>query len=149
MIKTFRGLLADGGQNIIRLSTKKGKIGYKVIKFELFPNVPGENEYRSLVQIFKVVQTSVPDDAGTCDFSNNQLLAAGFLALGAALDESVSLMTIFDNDIVNQDIYITHTQQAGGEPINYYLELEVMNLSDNATVVSTLRSIRMNPQVGG
>ena len=30
MIKTFRGILADGDQNKIRLTTKKGKIGYKI-----------------------------------------------------------------------------------------------------------------------
>jgi len=33
VVKTFRGLLADGGQDRIRLSTIKGKVGYKIAKF--------------------------------------------------------------------------------------------------------------------
>ena len=37
MIKTYRGNLADGGQDRIRLKTLKGEIGYKIIKFQAFP----------------------------------------------------------------------------------------------------------------
>jgi len=48
MIKTFRGLLADGGQDRIRLSTIKGKVGYKIAKFEGFPNTPGVTDYESI-----------------------------------------------------------------------------------------------------
>ena len=33
MIKTFKGTIADDGQDKIRLSTKKGKIGYRIIHF--------------------------------------------------------------------------------------------------------------------
>ena len=43
MIKTFRGLLAHGGQDRIRLSTIKGKVGYRIKKFQLMPQDANED----------------------------------------------------------------------------------------------------------
>ena len=31
----YKGILADGGQDRIKLSTKQGKVGYKLVKLEL------------------------------------------------------------------------------------------------------------------
>jgi len=55
---------------------------------------------------------------------------------------------IFDKEMFNQDIFITCAVITGSDEANYYLELETMPLTDNAAVVSTLRDIRLNPQVG-
>jgi len=146
MIKTFKGLIDDNGLIKIRLSTKKGKIGYRIVKFQLFPIDPISNNQESVVKIFKVTQASATDKI---DFSDGNLLAAGYLES----DNSGSTPTfteaaiIFDREIFNQDIYITHIEQ-GADGCNYYLELEVMTLSDNATLISTIRDIRLNPQVG-
>ena len=149
MIKTFRGLLADQGQDRIRLSTKKGKIGYRIVKFQLFPaGATSSFSYESFGSIFKIVQTSVPGD-GVPDFSNGNLLGCGYYtqsSSGATNPEDLNV--IFDQEIFNQDIYITHSNSESSAAINYYLELEVMSLSDNAAAVSTLRDIRLNPQVG-
>jgi len=41
-ILSYRGLLADGGEDTILLSTKKGEVGYRIIKFEMFPYKPGQ-----------------------------------------------------------------------------------------------------------
>tara|TARA_Y100000310_G_scaffold304946_1_gene344608 strand:- start:42 stop:491 length:450 start_codon:yes stop_codon:yes gene_type:complete len=144
MIKTFRGLLADQGQDRIRLSTKKGKIGYRIVKFQLFPaGSTSTFSYESFGSIFKVSQTSVPAD-GVPDFSNGHLLACGYYTQhgsGAIYPEDLNV--IFDNEIFNQDIFITHSNSESSAAINYYLELEVTNLTDNAAAVSTLRDIRI------
>ena len=145
MIKTFRGLLEDGEQEKIRLSTKKGKIGYRIVKFELFANTPGTTDYESVMKIFKVLQTSV---TGTVDFSDGNLLAACYLEGNQNTHYIDGLTTIFDREIFNQDIYITHIEVDGNLACNYYLELETINMTDNAAAVSTLRDIRLNPQVG-
>ena len=47
MIKSYKGLLADGGQDTIPLHTNDGKTGYKVIKFEIFPGSPGSEHYEA------------------------------------------------------------------------------------------------------
>ena len=144
MIKTFRGILEDGGQNKIRLSTKKGKIGYRIAKFEAMSNDPGIADREHILKIFKVVQSTVD---GLVDFADGNLLGTVFVT-----NRSDTLLTgmniIFDNEVFNQDIYITHFEARSSGSCNYYIELETMPLTDNAAAVSTLRDIRLNPQVG-
>jgi len=144
MIKTFRGLMDNGDQDRIRLSTKKGKIGYKIVKFEMMGYAPGTTEQESIMKIFKIPQATV--DA-LCDFNDGNLLAAGFYSSDDNVDPPTTIVT-FDKEIFNQDIYITHSEVNGNRLCNYYLELEVVTLSDNAAAVSTLRDIRLNPQIG-
>jgi len=147
MIKTFRGILEDGAQQRIRLSTKKGKIGYRIIKFQIISSQPGILTHESVVKVFKVKQATV---TGTIDFSDNNVLAASYQS-----DQDNPQYTgylgpiIFDREIFNQDIYITNNDADSSTKMNYYIELEAMTLSDNAASVSTLRDIRLNPQVGG
>jgi len=145
MIKTFRGILADGGQQVIRLSTKKGKIGYRIVKFELFANNPGASTYESVVKIYKVFQSTID---GSVDFSDGNLLAASYLEGNTSNYYIDGITTIFDREIFNQDIHITHIEHVATATCNYYIELETINMSDNAAAVSTLRDIRLNPQVG-
>ena len=145
MIKTFRGLLADGGQDKIRLSTKKGKIGYRIVKFQIINNAPGLANQESIVKIYKIPQTTV--DA-LIDFSDGNLLGTAFLSIGSSVTYPSDIEIIFDKEIFNQDIYITHSETGGDLSCNYYLELETETLTDNAASVSTLRDIRLNPQVG-
>jgi len=141
MIKSYRGLIIDGGSDTIVLHTSNGLTGYRVIKFELFPYKPAWGEFESLVQIFKVLPTTIATTEALTDFSNNELLAAA-LFTNTAATAAASTVTIFDNDIVNQDIYVTHTQQSGNEPINYYIELEQFKLDMNEGTVATLKDIR-------
>ncbi len=143
MKKTFRGLLTDGEQEKIRLSTKKGKIGYKIKDFVLFGNDPGVTGQESIMKLFKVTQSSV---TGQVDFSDGNLLAASYIRGGGTYSWSES--TIFEEEIFNQDIFITHAEEsASNAPCNYYLVLEAFSMTDNAAAVSTLRDIRLNPQV--
>ena len=141
MIKTFRGLLVDGGQHRIRLSTKKGKVGYRIIKFQIITKEPTTASAESIVKIFKIKQTSITDDI---DFSDGNMLAVGMWTTnsGAAGDPE-DMTVIFDKEIFNQDVYITHVESTGTQPCNYYVELETQVLSDNAASVSTLRDIRL------
>jgi hypothetical protein len=149
MIKTFRGIIADGGQDRIRLSTKKGKIGYRIVKFQIFFEQPGVDSQDSIVQLWKIKQASVSTGNSTVDFADGNLLGVAQIVQAASvLYQTTTGPIIFDREIFNQDIYVTHTDQESTYRCNYYLELETMTLSDNATVVSTLRDIRLNPQVG-
>lgn len=145
MIKTFRGLLADGDQDKIRLSTKKGKIGYRINKFQLLSNDPNSVAAESIVKIFKVKQSAVTD---LFDFSDGNLLAAAYFSNSDNPAYTADQQIIFDQEVFNQDIYITCHSAQNTEPCNYYLEIETITLTDNAAAVSTLRDIRLNPQVG-
>ena len=140
MIKTFRGMIVDGGQDTIVLHTNNGSMGYRIVKFQIFPNQPGTVDYESLVQIFKLEQTTVPTSSGTTDFSDQALLGANYLV--GNNDTYAALHTVFDQEIFNQDIFVTHTANTGSASINYYIELEQIKLDLSESTVSTLKNIR-------
>ena len=139
-ILSYRGLLEDGGQDTILLSTKKGEIGYRLIKFKLLPHTPGDVNQDSTVQIFTVEQAAAVQ---TINFSETTLLgAAKYGSDDATYSNNDSRAVIFDNVIINQDIFVTHKDQASSESINYYMELEVIKLSEHDAMVTTIQSIR-------
>jgi len=139
MIKTFRGLIADGAQDTIVLHTNDGSMGYRIVKLQLFGRTPGAAGYESIVKIYKVSQTTVD---GTVDFSDNTLLAVSYLEGDGAPHYTDKLTTIFDREIFNQDIYVTHHEQNGSLQCNYYLELEQIKLDLGENTVATLKNIR-------
>jgi len=139
MIKTFRGRLATDGQDHIRLSTIKGKVGYKIIKFELFANTPGATAIEAVYKIFKTKQTTI---TAIVDFTDSDLLAAAYLALYNQAYYGSDKFTIFDNEVFNQDIYITYVNVLNVQTCNYYLELEVVPLDDAGAEYTTLKDMR-------
>ena len=142
MIKTFRGLLADGGQDQIRLSTIKGKVGYKIVKFQAFPKLPGTSDWESTLQIFKTEQSSVSTSTATVDFTDSDLLAAIYYPESTSITYAGMPTVVFDSEIFNQDIYVTHTETTGSAAMNYYLELEVIPLDDAGAEYTTLKDLR-------
>ena len=148
MIKTFRGLLQTGEENKIRLSTKKGKIGYRIKSLEIFPEKPGAAGvyYESVVQIYKIKQTAI--DA-VVDFADGNLLAAAMFGSDTATHAFYGpTITVFDEEVFNQDIYICNSDIQADAGMNYMLKLETFVQTDNQAAVSTLRDIRLNPHVG-
>ena len=139
MIKTFRGMLADGGQDRIRLQTIKGKVGYRIVKFELMGKTPGNAGQESVIKIYKEFQSTI--DA-IVNFTDSALLAAGLYHKSANILYPLSESVIFDNEIFNQDIYVTHTETDGAQSCNYYIELEVIPLDDAGAEYTTLKDFR-------
>ena len=139
MIKSFRGTLASGGKETIRLSTNKGEIGYTIKKFQIIDQTPGTADVELVSKIFTNDQSAVD---GVVDFSNSELLAVSFYTFERG-NISSRQTTIFDNVKVNQDIYITAIDGAGGNDItNYYLELEQFKLDLSEATVATLKDMR-------
>ena len=140
MIKSFKGLLADEGQERINLSTNDGRKGYRITKFELMGNAPGTVRTEHIVKVYKTEQTAVD---GIINFSDQTLLAAGIFTNQTDANDAYSLVTAFDNEIFNQDIFVTSFDQGTqNKPVNWYLELEQIDLSLNEQTVATLQNIR-------
>ncbi len=141
-IKSFRGLIADGGIDTISLHTNNGSTGYRIVKFHLMGHNPGDGSlgsYEHVVQIFKIPQTTA---SATVNFSDNTLLAAGLCFGNTSPQFNDTTSILFDNEIFNQDIYITHVDEDAATPVNYYIELEVVKLPLDANTVATLKDIR-------
>jgi len=139
MIKTFRGLLADGGQDQIRLQTIKGKVGYRISKFEIMSASPGTAAGEWIMKIYNKSQTTID---GGVNFTDSNLLGAAFLAHDNAPHYSSVEIIIFDREIFNQDIYLTCFDNNAANPCNYYLELEVIPLDDAGAEYTTLKDMR-------
>jgi len=128
-VHSFRGLLADGKQQKIRIQGPVGAVAWRITKFEIFPNLPGTSASESTIQIWREEQDSVSSDTATVDFSNEELLAASFLGVGTNSKESSSVVTIFDNALFVRNIYVAHTNTDGTDTCNYYIELEEVKVS--------------------
>ena len=142
-IKSFRGKIADGGQDTIVLHTNTGSTGYRIVKFEIISESPvtgGAAEH--VVQVWKIQQATPSTLTVEIDFSDNTLLAA---ATWSGSDNPLyqsQQQVVFDNEIFNQDIYVTHTNTDGSAACNYYIELEQIKLDLNENTVATLKDIR-------
>jgi len=139
MIKTFRGLIPDAAQDTIVLHTNDGSTGYRIVKFESIPKSPHNTTQESVVKIYKVSQTIID---GQVDFSDNTLLAVAIFKQHDSTNYMAFESVIFDNEIFNQDIYITNYDAATGESMNYYIELEQVKLDLSESTVATLKDIR-------
>jgi len=141
-IVSFRGLLASGAQKRIALETIRGEKGYRIVKFEMFSYTPGiGTAAEHLIKIYKVEQTAVD---GTVNFSDNTLLGSGFLPVKTS-EFTQNDIVVFDNEIFNQNIYVTHSDIGGNSvPCNFYIELEQRDLALDEATVATLKDIRNN-----
>ena len=140
VVKTFRGLLADGGMDRIRLQTIKGKVGYKIVKFQVIQESPGAVNAEATITISKTSFTPV----ATVNFTDSDILGVAFYGgPQVASAYPIQQVIIFDNEIFNQDIFIG-SQDIGGanEKINYYIELEVIPLDDAGAEYTTLKDMR-------
>ena len=138
VVKTFRGQLEDGGQDRIRLSTIQGKVGYRIVKFQIMADVPVTASGEQIAKIFKSSQGT---PTNTVDFTDSDLLG---VALFIHNDNYSNTQThiIFDREIFNQDIFITYASGAGSNPCNYYIELEIIPLTDQGAEYTTVKDIR-------
>ena len=139
MIKSFRGLLADGAVQHIRLSTNNGLTGYHIKKFQAMAADTGKLQ-QSVMKLFSVE----PDATATDDinFDDPTLMGAIYFTKNDDTKYPITESVFFENVAVNQDMYITHKDASTGEPLNYYLELEQMKLDKNEATVATLKDMR-------
>jgi len=139
VVKTYRGMLTHDTEDRIRLSTIKGKVGYKIVKFELMQSTLTASDQVSFVKIVKSPYTRT----SSIDFTDSDILAVGILRIGNLLTEgSLDNPIVFDNEVFNQDIYINLKNLDGTLSVNYYIELEVIPLDDAGAEYTTLKDMR-------
>ena len=140
MNKSFRARLEDGDTLHIRLSTNNGLTGYQIKKLELFPTEPGITKGEHVVKVLSKEEEGVP--VGTVTFDDPLLLASAYLAMNDSAYYGNDMITVFDNMKFNQDIYVTHKDNATGVAVNVYIELEQVKLSKDEATVATLKYMR-------
>ena len=142
-MKTFRGMMnTDSGgdsTDIISLHTNNGATGYMIKKLQVMPKDPTDTTNEAVFQIFSIPTASTDE----IDFSNPALLGCAHYSnhLSGSLYSEDSTV-IFDNMIVNQDVYLTCKTDSASKSINYYIEMEQVKLSLDENTVATLKDIR-------
>ncbi len=137
---SYKGTLAMGLEERIRLATIKGKVGYKITKFQIISTAPGTIVSELVGKITKVKD---PNIGPTIKFTDADLLAVAYVKESISTSGGMNQIIIFDNEKFNQDIFVNITDAAGETtPANYYIELEAMPLSDLQSTQLTLKSLR-------
>jgi len=142
VVKSYRGLLEDGGQDKIRLTTTDGRMGYKIIKFQVMTAAPVGAASEHVVKIFNEKQAVV---SAAVDFSDPVLLAVNVWTNAVGYGFEGTMGVIFDGHIFNQDIYITQSEETGNAAANYYIELEQLKLTAIQAEVLIVKDLRKQP----
>ena len=144
MKTTYRALLEKGDIMKIPLHnpSDSGK-GFRITKLTVMPNdVDGSTSHECSVQVFSKKPSSVPVDI---NFNDDTLLGAVYYARSVQTSapyviDATSESVIFDDVMINQDIYVTYESGQTGQKINVYLELEHMAMSKGEQAVVNFRA---------
>ena len=94
---SYKGILDEGLEERIKLSTLNGKTGYKITKFQVISNTPGAAEYETTVKIYSKPQGS---GSTSVDFTESDLLAVAYIEDNPTHAYPISETIIFDNENV-------------------------------------------------
>jgi len=120
-VHSFRGLLGDNGQDEINLERSNVNLAYRIVKFEIMPGAPFQNQ-ESIATIWREEQTTIPIEP--VDFKNSDILGVAMWKSASTSAVLFSTTIIFDNTLFSRNIYVTHTEHSGSEVLNYYIEIE-------------------------
>ena len=136
---SFRGKLDEGLEEQLHLKTNNGKTGYKITKFQIMSSAPGSDNYETTVKIY-----TKPQGSGTTgvDFTEGDLLAAAHVEDSGSYNYPTTEVIIFDNAAFNQDIVVSTASLVGTIPINFYIEIETIALTDVQATQLTLKNLR-------
>jgi len=136
---SFRGLLADGKQDKIRIEGATGEIAWRITKFGIMPSsFNATDEYNMM--IWREEQTT---PGSYINFNNDELLAVAYIETVAGAAEGVSPVVIFDNALFTRNIYVTHASQSAST-CNYYIELEEVKVSAAGMAQLAVAAARRN-----
>ena len=119
-IHSFRGLLANGGEDKINLERSNVTLAYRIVKFSILPNAPYVASDEFVVKAYKEDQSSID---GVVDFTDVDLIAAAVWANSDTSQRGHDAI-VFTNELFSRNLYITSTAVAGGNSCNYYIEIE-------------------------
>jgi len=128
MIKTFKGIVADETQDKIHITGVESGKGFRIVKLEMIPQNVSTTTNEIILKIYKASQTTT---TAVIDFSDDALLGVGFWTNNADTHlQPWNYVTIFDKEVINQDLYLTMVNVTSSDPVNYYIELEEVKMSD-------------------
>jgi len=143
VVKTYRAKIDHDAQDLIRLNTPDGRTGYKITKLEVIPELPYGATAEHVLKVYKIEQTSINV---SINFSDSMLLGTAIINNdGAGYRYPSNPTIVFDSEVFNQDIYVTHKCADGTTALNYYIELEQVKLTPAQAEVLIVKDLRKQP----
>jgi len=128
-VHSFRGLLADGGQDKISIQGSVGAIAWRITKLNIMLNQYTGNDRIHGVSVWREEQTTIPTDYFAPDFNDAELLAASIIVWDTSQPNLTTENVIFDNALFSRNIWVSHTDESTTAPVNYYIELEEVKVN--------------------
>jgi len=145
VVKSYRGLVEDEGQDKIRLTTTDGRMGYRIKNFQIMGLSPVVDEIETVMKIY-LKEQALGTISLTVNFTDTDLIAAAITTSRAtARSYPINQLMILDNMIFNQDIYITMKDDSASTGCNYILDLEEIKLSSAQAEVLIVKDLRKQP----
>ena len=142
-VHSFKGLLADGGQDEINLERQNANVAYRIVKLQAITTAPGATTAEAVIKVYRENQSSVD---GVVDFNDADLLGMVYWT-GRSTTVGTQDTIIFDSILFSRNIYVTAKDVDGGRDTNYYLEIEEVPVSASALIQLKLGTARRN--IGG
>lgn len=130
-IKSWSGLLSDGGQDRIRLESRDMRHAWRIVKFSIMP-ATFTNDQRSFLQIWREKQDSPATAEPTIDLGNYDQLGIAYSVFALATNTAFQYSDFKELELFNNDIFITHTEDLATGSCNYILTLEEVKISPSA-----------------
>ncbi|HIA04978.1 MAG TPA: hypothetical protein EYN66_24285 [Myxococcales bacterium] len=127
-VHSFKGLLADGDHRKIRIQGPVGSRAWRITKFQTISNAPKTADHVGITKVWREEPASAAITATTIDFDDNELLACALWREGNLLNEVQTSIIVFDNALFVRNIWVSTTDADGAVGMNYYLELEEVNV---------------------
>jgi len=121
---SFRGLLADGAQDRIRIEGATGDIAWRITKLQAITTSPGNTTAEAVIKVYREEQSTVD---GLINFVDAELLGIVFWSGRTSAVPGDTI--IFDNSLFTRNIYVTAKDVDSGRDTNYYMELEEVKIS--------------------
>ena len=130
-MKTFTGrLVSDNNaenQDTIHLSGGDSSTCYRIHKLELIST----SEHADIGAVVKIYQNYQNIVTEVIDFKEDALLGAAIYRQDTGNNYPLSTVVTFDNEVFNQDIFITYKDnETSSSQINYLLVLEEIKVKD-------------------
>ena len=127
-VHSFKGLVADDGQDEINLERQNVNLAYRIVKFGIISAAPGTDNEEAVVKIYKESQSGSID--GIVNFTDPNLLGVAFSAASNNTYYSYGTPNIiFDNELFSRNIFVTYHAVLGTTDMNYYIEIEEVPVS--------------------
>jgi len=121
---SFKGLLADGVQERIRIQGSVGAVAWRITKLQAITTSPGTTTAEAVIKIYREEQSTI--DA-VINFDDVELLGVVFWSGRTSAVPGDTI--IFDNSLFTRNIYVTAKDVDSARDTNYYIELEEVKVS--------------------